>query len=41
MGLVRLSAISFVIALATVSAEAQTSAPGLNGISAKYPRPRG
>ena len=34
MGLVRLSAISIVIALAAVSAEAQSSAPGLNGISA-------
>jgi hypothetical protein len=34
MALVRLSAISFVIALAAVSAAAQSSAPGLNGISA-------
>ena len=34
MELVRSSAISFVIALAAVSAEAQSSAPGLNGISA-------
>jgi hypothetical protein len=34
MGLVRLAAISSVIALAAVSAEAQPSAPGLNGISA-------
>jgi len=33
MGLVRLSAISFVIALGAVSAKAQSAAPGLNGIS--------
>ena len=34
MGLVRSSATSLLIAFAAVSAEAQTSAPGLNGISA-------
>ena len=34
MGLVRSSAISFVIALAAASAQAQSSAPGLNGVSA-------